>query len=456
MNEEESNALRWIVGGSTQEFFEQIWQNECKIYRNNNEPPTLPEDTVWNEDRIQQSPLKEHVRMAWPALISLLHEARGRYQEYQEDEDTMLPILFRDQQSVSPDPYGGNLFGAYLDGCSVVLNHADWLCPYIAYLCLDLQKAFPHAYANAYLTPPDSQAVPPHADDRDVFVIQLVGQKHWKVYGTVPIPYPFPHEQVGKAGLDISPQVLTGPCLHDTVLKPGHVLYMPRGFVHEARTCDQECSFHVTIALPTHDWTLQGAVTAIARDALSQVVDYRKAMPLELFGDEEQQQSSDLAFMVEQQLEDAMARIKREVHLNSIRANLREKRERHNKRALAKRMARIHAARIPAPPTLFVVGPEAAATVTLDTVVRASTLEEKSSQPESQQPRGLHVREGTADALLGVISELKVDPSLTCQVSELLSLLKDKHELCSGQVCQLTILSFARCFVELGGLAIVR
>lgn len=453
MNEEESNALRWIVGGSTKEFFEQTWQNECKIYRNNNETPTLPEDTMWNAERIQQSPLKELVRMAWPALVSLLHEARGRYQEYDEAEDTMLPILFREQQSVSSDRYGGNLFGAYLDGCSVILNHADWLCPYIAHLCLDLQKSFPHAYANAYLTPPASQAVPPHADDRDVFVIQLVGQKHWKVYGTVPIPYPYPHEQVGKAGLDLSPQVLSGPCLYDTSLKPGDVLYMPRGFVHEARTCDQECSFHVTIALPTHDWTLQGAVTTIARDALSQVVDYRKAMPLELFGEEPP--SSELA-LVEQQLEDALARIRKEVNLNSIRANLHEKRERHNHRALAKRMARIHAARIPSTSTTFVVGPEAAVTVTLDTVVRASTLEEKASLGDSQQPRGLHVREDAADVLLGVLSKLKADPSLSFPVSQLLSLLKEEKDVRLDQVCQLTILSFAHCFVELGGMAIVR
>jgi hypothetical protein len=231
MNEEESISLRWIVSGSTERFFEQTWQNECKIYRNHNETPTLPEDNVWNANanakRVQQSPLKELVRMAWPALISLLNEARGRYQEEcdeAEDTTTMLPILFRDQQSVSSDPYGGNLFGAYLDGCSVVLNHADWLCPHIAHLCLDLQKSFPHAYANAYVTPPASQAVPPHADDRDVFVIQLVGQKHWKVYGTVPIPYPYSHEQVGKAGLDVSPQVLSGPCLYATALKPGDVL----------------------------------------------------------------------------------------------------------------------------------------------------------------------------------------------------------------------------------------
>jgi citrate lyase beta subunit len=176
-------------------------------------------------------------------------------------------------------------------------------------------------------------------------------------------------------------------------------------------------------------------------------------MSLGLFG--EKRQSSEAA-LVEQQLEDALARIQKDVNLNSVRAHLHEKRERHNQRALAKRMARIRAARIPCTKTTFVVGPEAAATVTLDTVVRASTLEEKATLRETQQPQGLHVREGTADALLGVLTKLKADPSRSFPVSELLTLLKDDQDVRSDHVCPLTILSFAHCFVELGGIAIVR
>jgi hypothetical protein len=77
------------------------------------------------------------------------------------------------------------------------------------------------------------------------------------------LQYPYPTEQVGKADLKVPTQVLNGPTVYDTVLEPGNVLYMPRGYVHEAHTLD-ECSFHVTIAMPTHDWTLAGAITAAA------------------------------------------------------------------------------------------------------------------------------------------------------------------------------------------------
>ena len=41
---------------------------------------------------------------------------------------------------------------------------------------------FPAVYANCYVTPENSQTAPAHADDRDVFVLQLEGEKHWTLY----------------------------------------------------------------------------------------------------------------------------------------------------------------------------------------------------------------------------------------------------------------------------------
>jgi len=121
-------------------------------------------------------------------------------------------------------------------------------------LCVDLREDFPHAYVNSYLTPPASQAVAPHADDRDVLVWQAAGSKHWKVYGEPPIPYPFTLEQVGKyEECPVPEATLAAPPLLEVTLEAGDLLYMPRGFVHEATT-SQQPSLHLTIALATHDW----------------------------------------------------------------------------------------------------------------------------------------------------------------------------------------------------------
>lgn len=186
MNEEKqaSTTLQSIVGpdSSIVDFFEHVWQKQCKLYRHG-----AAAGAKANTTSTAQSPLENLIQNAWPALLSLLEEARGRFED-SNNNDTLVPILFSHGQSVSPDTYLNNLFHAYLDGCSVVINHADWSSLEIAQVCLDLQKSFPHVYANCYLTPPASQAVPPHADDRDVFVLQVLGKKQWKVYERVPIP----------------------------------------------------------------------------------------------------------------------------------------------------------------------------------------------------------------------------------------------------------------------------
>jgi len=114
-----------------------------------------------------------------------------------------------------------------------------------------------------YLTPPNEQAVAPHADDRDVLVLQITGSKSWKVYPNPPVPFPYPSEQVGKsAAYPVPAATLDAQPLISTVLRPGDVMYMPRGFVHEALTSD-DASLHLTFALPTHDWSWASVLTDV-------------------------------------------------------------------------------------------------------------------------------------------------------------------------------------------------
>jgi ribosomal protein L16 Arg81 hydroxylase len=36
--------------------------------------------------------------------------------------------------------------------------------------------------ANVYITPGGSQGLSPHHDDVEVFILQLEGEKHWRLY----------------------------------------------------------------------------------------------------------------------------------------------------------------------------------------------------------------------------------------------------------------------------------
>ncbi|XP_027007193.2 ribosomal oxygenase 2 [Tachysurus fulvidraco] len=94
--------------------------------------------------------------------------------------------------------------------------------------------------SNVYITPENSQGLPPHYDDVEVFILQLEGEKHWRLYKpTVPLAREYstePEERIGKP-------------THDIILKAGDLLYFPRGTIHQADTpAGVEHSTHLTLS----------------------------------------------------------------------------------------------------------------------------------------------------------------------------------------------------------------
>lgn len=448
-------------------FFERVWQVSCGYFPYARKVDSSKSETALDLPSLRENPHQALVDHGFHVLVDLLEATRRDDEEEGRDEaDILKPLLFKNLTSLSPQEraiYNGSLFSAYLDGCSVVINHADRLSPCIAALCDDLQLSFPHAYANTYLTPPNSQAVPPHADDRDVLVLQVLGSKTWKVYQKIPVPYPYPHEQVGKAGLDVPEAVTQGEVLIEVVLKPGDVLYMPRGYVHQARATKSEPSFHVTIALATHDWSLGGVLAAAANKIFTSVIELRKAVPRE-FGRQPWNSVNDADKMaLQKQIDQAIDLLRREVTAETVHNSLERKYTHHNQRVKAVRQGLLMSlatkkpsspARPPRP--MPVVGREASERVTLSSVLRVASDREKATLPPPTQPRGLHVREANYNVIMTILQMLKSTPSRQCRVGDLkASLLADINFGPTDYVCNLTLLSFARQCVELGALAIV-
>lgn len=117
-------------------------------------------------------------------------------------------------------------------------------------LCAYLQEHFGFATGcSAYLTPADAQGFPPHYDDVEVFVLQLDGCKKWRLYDR-PDALTAPAAAVTTA---FSAAQL-GPPTAEFVLRPGDVLYLPRGVVHEAVSL-QDHSLHITVSTyQRHSW----------------------------------------------------------------------------------------------------------------------------------------------------------------------------------------------------------
>ena len=368
-----STVLEAIVGrDGIATFLDNVYQKIPKLFRSNEIDGNLSPN------------LKTLLSITFDEVCELLHTSQSKLitfnDEMQEEQidPRLLPLFFRNrtpvQQEEVNDIYGNSPFAAYLDGCSVINNHADLVMAQLAALCIDLQKTFPHVYINTYLTPPNAAAVKAHADDRDVFVIQVLGEKKWKVYKDIPIKYPSNHEQVGKNGLKVPEEILNKKPLFDITLRAGDVLYMPRGYVHEAETSKSEPSFHCTVAIATHDWSLSKTLAQIVTEQLESDPKFREAIypsfgmkPLEEINTDKKTELSDL-------IQNAIGHIKSNITVEKVSETLSYKYDLHNKMVCEKRQSIIDETKSSRETDNgLIVGPEAAKTVTMQSRVRAST-----------------------------------------------------------------------------------
>lgn len=171
-----------------------------------------------------------------------------------------------DAEDVKPirvDP--SELWSNYDKGCTVRLlcphKHSDAIHALLSTLELELQCM---VGANAYLTPPKaSQGFAPHYDDIEAFCLQLEGSKRWKVY-------PPNLELPRVSSEDFTPEDLEGKTpVMDVTLEEGDLLYMPRGWIHQACTLrdDNEHSLHLTISA-MQQWAWVDLLDMIMPEAL--------------------------------------------------------------------------------------------------------------------------------------------------------------------------------------------
>ncbi|XP_054983033.1 ribosomal oxygenase 2 isoform X2 [Sorex araneus] len=122
--------------------------------------------------------------------------------------------------------------------------------------------------SNVYITPAGSQGLPPHYDDVEVFVLQLEGEKRWRLYQpTVPLAREYCVEAEDRIGQPVL----------EVTLKPGDLLYFPRGTIHQADTPPGLAhSTHLTISTyQNNSWgdffldTIPGIVFETAKEDMA-------------------------------------------------------------------------------------------------------------------------------------------------------------------------------------------
>jgi hypothetical protein len=113
-----------------------------------------------------------------------------------------------------------------------------------------------------------------HWDTQDVFVLQIAGRKHWKIFEPTR-PWPLLHDVAETAPPDESP-------VAEFDITQGDVLYVPHGWWHSVSTVDDEPSLHLAV----------GVTAPNGIDFITQMLNQARAFdifraPIPVFGSDE-------------------------------------------------------------------------------------------------------------------------------------------------------------------------
>ncbi|WP_446903997.1 cupin domain-containing protein [Burkholderia sp. YIM B11467] len=131
------------------------------------------------------------------------------------------------------------------NGSTLVFNRMESLSLKIRNICQNISNFLStDIVANGYLSFGKKGSFGDHWDTHDVFAVQLIGRKHWKIYNPT---FNLPVE--GQTSRDQKHLRPTHPEL-DFTLEKGDVIYIPRGWWHSAIALG-EPTFHVAVGIHT-------------------------------------------------------------------------------------------------------------------------------------------------------------------------------------------------------------
>lgn len=147
------------------------------------------------------------------------------------------------------------------DKATIVINQAinEWL-PLRTLAANYAQELNTIPGANIFIAPPNAECFGAHFDEHDLFILQIYGSKHWRIYEN---PIFLPLEPQNERNFDFSGLKL----LYEIDLQQGDILYLPRGFVHDVTTTDR-ASVHISFGGQHLTWAsiVKSFVTKLAKN----------------------------------------------------------------------------------------------------------------------------------------------------------------------------------------------
>ena len=176
--------------------------------------------------------------------------------------------------SMRPQPH--KVAQMFEQGTTVVLDLMETMNPGIRAATEAIQMATGFRVScNAYCSRQQRKAFDSHFDFMDVFALHIEGTKTWRIYKG---RFENPLERVGYDNSSHSPEFLEkdkGDLLMEIEMKPGDMLYLPKGVYHDALASTQAC-LHLSFGT-TQPCGLD--VISWLTSSLSDIPIMRQAMP---------------------------------------------------------------------------------------------------------------------------------------------------------------------------------
>ena len=150
-------------------------------------------------------------------------------------------------QVMRPDP--DKVMALLKRGATIVLNELGGVSPSVGRTVDSALKTLNAiGNANLYYSQKAHRAFNSHCDAHEVFALQISGEKVWRVYkGRENSPIEHPNFR-GKPKAEID--LVKGPVDEEIVMRPGDVLYLPRGQYHDALASSDD-TMHITFSCQT-------------------------------------------------------------------------------------------------------------------------------------------------------------------------------------------------------------
>ncbi len=233
------SALARLVSVSGEEFADRYWGREPLLSRRDELPEAFAD--LFSNDAVDELVSRRGLRT--PFLRVAKNGATLGDRAFTQGGGVGAAIA--DQAS------DDKLLALFGDGATIVLQgvHRTW-DPVLTF-SQDLAAELGHpVQVNAYVTPAQNTGFSDHYDVHDVFVLQIAGEKRWRIRPPVH-PSPLRDEPWNDRRDAVEAAARAEPLIEAT-LRPGDCLYLPRGYLHAA-TALGDVSTHLTIGV--HPWT---------------------------------------------------------------------------------------------------------------------------------------------------------------------------------------------------------